>query len=68
MVAFTWNMSKTNTECLDVLGIDYSVVAVADDEYVVTYGTGEGTFAYAALDITLERALHDFWDFRDRPA
>jgi hypothetical protein len=52
-------MSKTNTACLDVIGIDYSVVAVAGDEYVVTYGTGEGTFAYAMLDITLESERYE---------
>lgn len=52
-------MTNTNTSCLDALGISYYSTVADGDEYIVTTGTGEGTFAYLALDIASESDRYD---------
>jgi hypothetical protein len=49
----------TNTNCLDALSISYALVTVDGTEYIVTVGTGEGTFAYLAEVITAESERYD---------
>lgn len=50
---------RINTSCLEDLKIDFSTCRAAGVDYVVTTGTGEGTFAYLRSDIEEESERFD---------
>lgn len=49
----------SNASCLDALDISYTSVTIDGTEYLVTDGTGEGTFAYLASEITAESERYE---------